>query len=232
MREIKFRATYNGREYNVETRLPKIIRHPRYKGFYKIQGYIMRLITEHPFANKRGYVPEHRLVMEAYLKRFLIPAEKIHHRDQDRENNNLDNLELFGNQHQHAGNHLRGKRNPHGQFISEQPIFSEIKFRLFNKNTQTIYHYSLATLIGTTFRNGQFEFRGRHTGLKDKNGKEIYEGDIVREDYDWFEKHFTDIFVVEIPNIYYAENDDNHPLETDKECEVIGNIYESPELNK
>jgi len=76
----------------------------------------------------------------------------------------------------------------------------------------------------------------QYTGLKDKNGKEIYEGDIV---------HVTDFFhgdakvykgVVKFVGGYYQiEGQDirNAPLGwiiSSDDLEVIGNIYENPEL--
>jgi len=238
MKEINFRAEHNGRVYNVASRLPKIIRHPRYRGWHKTQGYIMRLVTEHPYSNKRGYVPEHRLVMEQYLGRFLGPNEKIHHRDQNRENNDFDNLELFGGQAKHASDHLRGKRNNHGQFIAIEPIFSELKFRLFNKNTKTTYIYSLAALIGKTFRKGQFEFRGRFTGLEDKNGREIYEGDILEDDEGEIVKikYGNGVFYTSLIRVGFTGIDTDEGLNClshqilDLTSRVIGNIYENPDL--
>jgi hypothetical protein len=234
MREIKFRAKHNEMNYYVETKKPKRKDH---KGWYKCNEYIMRLVTEHPFMNKRRYVPEHRLVMEQQLGRFLEPTEIIHHRDQNRSNNNINNLELQGNQSIHAKNNqnLIGKRNSHGQFICSEPIFSELKYRLYNKNTKTTRIYTLATLIGTTFRRGQFEFRGRCTGLKDKNGKEIYEGDIVEHGID----NNTAIVIYQAPSFVMKKNIKNKTWyefilsETELQFEkIIGNIYENPELLK
>ena len=76
------------------------------------------------------------------------------------------------------------------------------------------------------------------TGLKDKNGKLIYEGDIIQipDDYDTY-----GMFACEKREIYFNEggfrlkpkwdkNSRGNWLEDTKDFEVIGNIYENKEL--
>lgn len=65
------------------------------------RGYIYVKSYEHPFANARGYVFEHRLVMEKHLGRYLRPEEVVHHIDGDHSNNIIDNLKLFPNHSTH-----------------------------------------------------------------------------------------------------------------------------------
>jgi hypothetical protein len=61
------------------------------------------------------------------------------------------------------------------------------------------------------------------TGLHDKNGKEIYEGDIVKSG------NFTDSVIYWRCGFGTGEGQDFTPLDQNV-IEVIGNIYENPEL--
>ena len=79
----------------------------------------------------------------------------------------------------------------------------------------------------------------QYTGLKDKNGKEIYEGDVVQFHFNknWCKGDYLpqERFEVTLENFRkWCKGEkfgyEGELLLSPDDCEVIGNIYESPEL--
>ena len=127
-----------------------------------------------------------------------------------------------------------------------------LKYRAWLKQ----YDVMVDDVTDMTFKEGNLEFIGRRTsngvslqycaydinlmqstGLKDKNGKEIFEGDILAIDTDeeivnvnifWDSKHALFMFESKKYNekdlLAELAEDNTYPFE------IAGNIYENPEL--
>ena len=121
-----------------------------------------------------------------------------------------------------------------------------IKFRAWDKTLNKIHswstienHFTFEELLDDSF----FEAM-QYTGLKDKNGTEIYDGDYIR----YSMRTINGSIYTHVCRVFQHESgtwriegyhEDNHSCETKGTvyaahliCEVIGNIYENPELAK
>ena len=125
----------------------------------------------------------------------------------------------------------------------------EIKFRAWDNRNKRMYPFELIELPYNENVNLDGQFDGlvnreylfmQYTGLLDKNGEEIYEGDIVSVfDYDTeFLGHGKIVFYDFSWCIEWICKDKNFTMmfsewyEETKTVEVIGNIYENQELLK
>lgn len=71
-------------------------KNPNWKGgrLKSGNGYIMVWRPDHPHSDNKGYVAEHRLVMEQKLGRYLVEGEIVHHLNSIRDDNAPENLSL------------------------------------------------------------------------------------------------------------------------------------------
>jgi HNH endonuclease len=72
-------------------------------------GYVIVRVEDHPRADAWGYVPEHVLVVEQVLGRFLFTPVQIHHVNRNRKDNRPANLVVCPDDAYHRIIEMRGR---------------------------------------------------------------------------------------------------------------------------
>lgn len=132
---------------------------------------------------------------------------------------------------------FRGKRKDNGEWAQSHNILQLNNDKVYVPNSREEIFYAENEAGNVVLINGELysvipETVGQYTGLHDKNGTKIFEGDIVREYGGEFAQGFYEMdrnLIVEIPNTLA-----NFILGSDCGCKykIIGNIHDNPELLK
>ena len=102
------KGNHNGKGYQHTEEEREKISKAKWKGGRVLsQGYI-RIYKRR--RAKNTCIMEHRLVMAEYLGRKLTREEIVHHIDEDRLNNRIENLMLFKNNGEHLAYHGKSKK--------------------------------------------------------------------------------------------------------------------------
>lgn len=96
------------------------------------KGYVKLLRPEHP-KNIRGYIYEHRAVMEEYLDRMLQPWETVHHINEIKTDNRVENLFLCTVQ-EHSSIHREGKKLSESDRLRMSATAKKTKPHLVRRN--------------------------------------------------------------------------------------------------
>ena len=109
----------------------------------------------------------------------------------------------------------------------------EIKFRCYSEQDKIMYRPLVLEVIAQLGHNFSDNIKlMQYTGLKDKNGVEIYEGDIIKDGSRLWKIEISPIY-----GIFFILTKGGHSRcygdfgsYLADEFKVIGNIYENPEL--
>lgn len=109
----------------------------------------------------------------------------------------------------------------------------------YNKDITSDYEWFISNKAGKPFAFGAIEKSiGQFTGLHDKNGKELYEGDIISDMEDEpmvlpviFDNEYSQ-FAVDVSYHKDGSSVEDIPTCYENGFEIVGNVFENPDLVK
>ena len=147
---------------------------------------------------------------------------------------------------------FRGKRLDNGKWVEGHLIRCENeRTRICESKTDIFCYEKDCSIIQTVAHETETLTVGQYTGLKDKNGKRIFEGDIIKSDNgeqssisvvkfgEYYPKMFYLMMDIYFPiaqhinaNGFFAESTKHEDMILFKSpfFEIIGNVHDNPEL--
>lgn len=132
---------------------------------------------------------------------------------------------------------FKAKRTDNGEWVQGCYFTFEGKFYIINiEQTFISVYYTEESVVDFDLRAYEIdpETLCQYTGLNDRNGKKIWENDIVKHEISsglgqviWYQEDYIGWIV---DDIWIDGQQYSHEMFS--ECEVIGNIFDTPELLK
>ena len=126
---------------------------------------------------------------------------------------------------------FRGKRIDTGEWVYGDLIENQGRYYIYYATSDTTLENEDNSII-VLAEEVNLDTVGQYTGLKDRNGKEIWEGDIiVQQGYSGMRpmlvRFDSGAFIT---GSHKGSSTPKRPMLIQPRCKIIGNIYDNPEL--